>query len=127
MTTSAGLEVGGAVLCLVASLLFGASVLDRRLETVVSGEVMAPAPSQPGVVVLPGPGRALLVDSTPDGADVFLAGTAHGQTPLSEDFQCNDGQKVSLEVRLKGFTSQKFSLKCVNGTTRVQAALKARK
>jgi hypothetical protein len=60
-------------------------------------------------------------------AELFLDGAAHGQTPLSEDFTCSDGQKVSLEVRLKGFTSPRFPLGCVRGTTEVLAELKARK
>ncbi len=127
VSTKTGLEVGGALLCLAAAILFGASVLDRRLETVVAGEVVAPSPTQPGVVVIPGPGRALIVDSTPDGADVIVGGKPHGQTPLSEDFACEAGKKVSLEVKLKGFSPRTFSLDCAGGTTRVQAALKARK
>jgi hypothetical protein len=127
VTTKSGLEVGGALLCLVAAILFLASVVDRRLETVASGEVLVPTPTQPGVTVVAGPGRSLLVDSTPEGAEVFLDGAAHGQTPLSEDFTCSDGQKVSLEVKLKGFSSRKFSLGCVTGTTKVLAELRARK
>ena len=127
------LEVVGAALCLAAAVLFAASVVSQRLavpaptgEPWTRGTVITPAPSKPGVVLLPSPSRLLIVDSTPDGAQVRLGGEAVGETPLSQDWSCTPGEVVPLEVRRSGFKPARYRLTCADGTTRVQAALTGR-
>ena len=125
-------EIGAAVCFFVATLVLTATLVQHRLaqrqdpvkDDPLAGTIIVPSVAQEGVVVTPGRGRLLSVDSTPGGAGVRLDGAARGETPFSTDFACQEGQKLVLEVEKPGYRPARFELDCLSGSTRVLATLK---
>lgn len=125
-------ELGAAVCFFLATTVLTATLLQHRLaqrqqsakDDPLAGTVIVPPVAQEGVVVTPGPGRLLSVDSTPAGAAVRLDGAARGETPFSTDFACQAGVPTVLELEKPGYRPARFELDCVSGSTRVSATLK---
>ncbi|MDP1829117.1 MAG: PEGA domain-containing protein [Archangium sp.] len=125
-------ELGAAVCFFLATLVLTGTLLQHRLaqrqdpvkDDPLAGTVIVPSVAQEGVVVTPGRGRLLFVDSTPGGAAVRLDGAARGETPFSTDFACQEGQPAVLELEKAGYRPSRFELDCVSGSTRVSATLK---
>ncbi len=129
----ARLELLAAVCFFVAMVAFAALVVHRRLQArspgpghPLAGTVITPAPAREGVTVIPGTGRLLLVDSTPDGAALTLDGQPLGETPFSSDFRCDEAKPAVLEVKKPGYAPARFALDCVSGSTRVSVTLRRR-
>ena len=125
-----GAELAAGAFFLVAALVLAGTLVRQRLErrpaSVSRTKVttMIPAPEQEGVLVIPGPGRLLYVDSTPDGAELLLDGTRRGQTPFTTDFVCQEGMRTVVELKKPGYRLARFELDCVGGATRISATLK---
>ena len=126
-------ELGAAVFFFVAALVLAGSLVRQRLSQRAlspggsgsSGEAMiVPAVARDGVVVTPGPGRLLFVDSAPDGAELLLDGARRGETPFSTDFACQEGERTVLELKKPGYRVARFEFECAAGSTRVSATLK---
>ena len=112
---------------MLAVTLVSARLAHREVKSggdPLGGTVIVPSIEQEGVVVTPGPGRLLFVDTTPSGAELLLDGTRRGETPFSTDFACQEGQPTRLELKKPGFQVAHFELDCVRGSTRVSATLK---
>jgi hypothetical protein len=125
-------ELGAAVFLFVAMLVLTGTLIRARLEQApvkvkddpLGGTIIVPSVAQEGVVVTPGPGRLLSVDTTPGGADLLLDGARRGETPFSTDFACQSGQPTVLELKKAGYQVARFELDCVGGTTGGSATLK---
>jgi hypothetical protein len=120
-------ELGAAVFFLVAAVVLAGSLVRQRLSQrpASSGAMLiVPAVAQEGVVVTPGPGRLLFVDSTPEGAALSLDGSVRGVTPFSTDFVCQEGELTVLELDKPGYKLARFELACASGSTRVSVTLK---
>ena len=125
-------ELGAAMLLFVAMLVLTGTLIRARLEQAptkpkddpLGGTVIVPSVAQEGVVVTPGPGRLLFVDTTPSGAELSLDGTRRGETPFSTDFACQSGMATVLELKKPGYQLARFELDCASGSTRVSATLK---
>ena len=125
-------ELGAAVFLFVAMLVLTLTLVRARLEAAparakddpLRGTLMVPSVEQEGVVVTPGPGRLLFVDSTPGGAELLLDGTRRGETPFSSDFACQADVATVLELKKPGYQVARFALDCLSGSTRVSATLK---
>lgn len=120
-------ELGAAVLFFVAAVVLAGSLVRQRLAQrplPSSTTTYVPSVVQEGVVVTPGPGRLLFVDSTPEGAELLLDGSRRGETPFSTDFICRDGELTVLELEKPGYQLARFELDCVGGSTRISATLK---
>lgn len=125
-------ELGAAACFFVATVVLTATLVQHRLalrrdkpgDDPLAGTIIVPSVAQEGVVVTPGKGRLLSVDSSPGGAAVRLDGAARGETPFSTDFACQEGQHLVLELEKPGYRPARFELDCVSGSTRVSATLK---
>ncbi len=127
-------EVAAAAAFFLAMLVLAVTLVQLRLAQGAPkptgdsprGTMYAPSVEQEGVVVTPGRGRLLFVDSTPGNAEVVLDGAPRGETPFSSDFACDEETPSVLEVNKAGYRRARFELKCLPGSTRVTVTLKKR-
>ena len=60
--------------------------------------------------------QLILVDSTPEGAQVLIDGELEGETPVSTDLHCTAGTDVAVEVKRAGYHTYKAKVRCAKGT-----------
>jgi hypothetical protein len=125
-------EFAATVFLFLAALVLAGTVAQQRLAhrspgaeaDVLAGTTLVPSEAEEGVTVTPGPGRLLLVESTPTGAQVLLDDLPLGETPYSSDFHCHADRPSVLELKKPGYSPARFTLKCADGSTRVSVTLK---
>jgi hypothetical protein len=123
-TARAPLRLAGAVLLFAATASVAITVVHRRLEAAPrAGETITPSTPVEGVSHVEGPGRVLVIDSTPGGARVWLDGEGVGTTPWSSDWKCEDGKVVQLRIERSGLRPFTGTAACRQGTTRISATL----
>ena len=119
------LRLAAAVLVFAATVSVALSVVNTRLARSEPKPdlVIVPSAGGDGTTYTPGPGRLLLVDSTPTGARVSVAGKSVGTTPWSSDWACSDGEAVQIVVERAGAQPHTSVAICQPGTTRIAVTL----
>lgn len=119
------LRLAAALLTFAASASVAISVVNTRLSKASPKPdiVIVPSAGTEGTTYVPGPGRLLLVDSTPTGARVSVAGQRVGTTPWSSDWACTDGEAVQVVVEREGSQPHTSVAICQSGTTRIAVTL----
>ena len=121
------LRLAAALLVFAASASVAISVVSTRLAKSKSTPrpdiVIAPSAGSDGTTHVPGPGRLLLVDSTPTGARVSVGGKSVGTTPWSSDWTCTEGEAVQVVVERAGSQLHTTVAICQSGTTRIAVTL----
>lgn len=119
------LRLAAAVLFFAATASVAISVVTTRLakSSPKPDVVIVPSAGTDGTTYTPGPGRLLLVDSTPSGARVSVAGKSVGTTPWSSDWSCSEGEAVQVVVERAGSQAHTTVAICQSGTTRIAVSL----
>ncbi|MDP1921086.1 MAG: PEGA domain-containing protein [Myxococcales bacterium] len=119
------LRLAAALLAFAASASVAISVVNTRLSksSPRPDVVIVPSAGTEGTTYVPGPGRLLLVDSTPTGARVSVGGKRVGTTPWSSDWACTDGEAVHVVVEREGSQPHDSVAICQSGTTRIAVTL----
>lgn len=119
------LRLAAALLAFAASVSVAISVVTTRLSKAAPRQdvVIVPSAGTEGTTYVPGPGRLLLIDSTPTGARVSVAGKSVGTTPWSSDWTCADGEAVHVVVEREGSQPHDSVAICQSGTTRIAVTL----
>ncbi len=125
MAPRAMLRLAAALLVFAASASVAISVVSTRLakSTPRPDLVIVPSAGSDGTTYAPGPGRLLLVDSTPTGARVSVGGKSVGTTPWSSDWTCAEGEAVQVVVERAGSQPHTTVAICQSGTTRIAVTL----
>lgn len=121
----AALRLGAAVLLFAATASVAVAVVSTRLRRPAQDTIIAPEAVTNGLAYAPGPGRTLLVDSSPSGANVSLGGALVGTTPWSSDWTCIEGEAVEIVVE-RGAKRHRTVAVCQGGTTRLRVKLEGR-
>ncbi|MBE2249705.1 MAG: PEGA domain-containing protein [Myxococcus sp.] len=120
------LRLAAALLLFAATVSVAITVVGERLSKAAGpgpDVIIVPSGGADGTTFTPGPGRLLLVDSTPPGALVSVAGKRVGETPWSSDWSCTEGEAVRLVVEKAGFGPHAAVAICQQGTTRLAVTL----
>ena len=109
---------GSALAALAAAGLIAWRVLSPQPVPVAPPAVYSPvakAVPRSGQVVeteRPANGFLLMVESTPDGANLFVDGEEKGPTPASLNFDCKEGQQLLLTLVLTGYAGIEHTVTC---------------
>jgi hypothetical protein len=127
------LQVLSGLLAVAASGLVAFRVWTRPPEVKAAPAVYAPvAIAEKPAVVKPGDvyetespanGFILVVESTPDGAEVIVDGESKGETPASLNFDCLPPKTIALTLKKPGFLPIERTVACKKDT---MVVLKAR-
>ena len=113
------LQVGSALaaVAFVALVLYRSGVAELPLPAthtsvyvaVEQAEVSAGSVSE---TESEGTGYIMVVETTPEGAEVWLNGESKGTSPSSLNLECEAGSTLRLELREKGYTTLKRAMTC---------------
>ncbi len=123
-SVSAILQVIAALATLALSIVLVIPLVRLRLTgrapalPPVHGALLAPLGDDGQLVPQQGIGEAqlLLIESTPEGADVEIDGSPEGQTPASTQLHCPAGQHAQVIVRAAGYHPYQTKVPCSPGT-----------
>jgi hypothetical protein len=115
------LQLAAALVGLAAVVALVAPMIQLRLkspEHPKHSSMLAPLGGDGELVQQQGGGDAqvLLIDSTPDGAEVEIDKEPSGRTPVSTELHCPRGAQADVVVRAAGFHTYESKVACVPGT-----------
>jgi hypothetical protein len=123
-TVSAVLQVIAALATLGLAIALVIPLVRLRLGLTpeplpaVHATLLAPLGEEGQLVPQQGSAEAqlLLIESTPDGADVEVDGSPEGQTPASTQLHCPKGSQARVIVRAPGYHPWQTQVPCAPGT-----------
>ena len=115
------LQFAAALVALAAMVALVTPVIRLRLKApdhTGRSSMLAPLGSDGQLVQQQGGGDAqvLLIDSTPDGAEVEIDRESAGRTPTSTELHCPRGSQAEVVVRAPGFHTYESKVPCAPGT-----------
>ena len=123
-TVAAVLQVIAALATLGLSVVLVLPLLRLRLTGTlpeappVHATLLVPLGDEGQLVPQQGGSEAqlLLIESSPDGADVEVDGSPEGQTPASTQLHCPKGAQARVIVRASGYRPYQTQVPCAPGT-----------
>ena len=111
-----GLHVGSGLAALGLAALVSLRALTPVAPEQKKTVIYSPLPVEMDGIVVESESKAdgfiLIVETSPEGADVLIDGSSRGESPASINLDCLPGAPVSLELRYPGFATLRRTVMC---------------